>query len=153
MKKLLAMVVVLALGACTGPWQLPVAGMQGCPAEAVQQAQWVHNNLPRVQLGGSRQQAIAVVGLPAKVESFLLSDNSAIDVFYYHTPETACRSGGAGLLPLVFQNDKLLGYGQNYYHSVVVPNLRQPLGMPLARQLPNVAPSTDATLGRGQPLR
>ena len=159
--------VGLLLAGCAGGWQLPayMQAKQGvvaaCPTETMGQARWVQNNLPRVQLASSRRTAVGVLGIPAHVESFLLADNSAVDVLFYHTPETACRpmeapgGAGSGLIPLVFQNDKLLGYGQGYYHTMVVPNLRQPLGLPLARQVPlDAAPAGPrGGVGRGEPIR
>lgn len=155
-----AAMLALAVAACTGQpgvpwWQQPMKPANACPPQTIQQAQWVHNNLTRVSLGGSRQQVVAVLGLPAQVESFLLADNSAIDVMFYHTPDTACRPDSkAGLLPLVFANDRLLGYGSNYYHTMVVPQLAQPLALPLNR-LPTAPVPAEATgtVGRGQPLR
>lgn len=157
----LAALLPLMLAACAQPagmsWWQPVQ-RNACPPQVVQQAQWVHNNVTRLQLAGSRQQAVAVLGLPAQVESFLLADNSAIDVMFYHTPDTACRPAAkAGLLPLVFQNDRLLGYGHGYYHAMVVPQLAQPLALPLNRSLPQgpaaLSPATGSgAVGRGQPL-
>lgn len=130
-----------------------------CPEADIQQAQWVQANIDRLKLGGTRRETANILGVPAHLESYLLSDNSAIDVLYYHTPSTACQSmegkGSDGLIPLVFQNDKLLGYGQGYYHNMVVPHLRQPLGMPMDRQIAPFTPSVEAkgSVGKGQPLR
>ncbi|MFZ2586901.1 MAG: hypothetical protein WAZ18_02075 [Alphaproteobacteria bacterium] len=160
----MALAVGLLITACGGQWQLPnymVAPAKGvvasCPPEVIGQARWVQANLPRVQLASPRRAAVNVLGYPAHVESFLLADNSAVDVLFYHTPETACRpmeQGYGGLMPLVFQNDSLLGYGQGYYHTMVVPNLRQPLGMPLQRSLPTAPqPNAQGGVGRGEPIR
>lgn len=158
---------LLVLGACTGQlqapnalgglWPTPQPVIAACPTQSIQQAQWVRNNMTRLRLGGPRKEAVTVLGLPAHVESFLLTDNSAVDVLFYHTPDTACRPatpGADGLLPLVFQNDRLLGYGQNYYQNVVVPSLRQPLNLPLGMQIPGPYPTqSPGSVGRGDPLR
>jgi hypothetical protein len=161
--------LVLLLSACTGTqppdwgglWNTPKPVVASCPPQAMRQAAWVRNNMTRLRLGGSRRDAVTILGLPAHVESFLLTDNSAVDVLFYNTPDTACRAStpdAQGLLPLVFQNDRLLGYGQNYYQNVVVPTLRQPLNLPLNMQVPYAAnggyPTTAPnSVGRGDPLR
>jgi hypothetical protein len=167
MMKRLAIFALLPLAACTGQWQSPgvwVANsapvVSSCPPELVEQAAWVRNNLTRVPLGGSRQQVARILGLPLQVESFLLNDGSPVDVLFYPTPEGACAnrpygvdrgvvSGQSGLVPLVFQNDRLMGYGQGYYQQAVVPNLRTTLQMPAARAVPYSSP---AGVGRGAPL-
>lgn len=130
-----------------------------CPPQVLQQAEWVRNNLTRIQLASPRKVVVSKLGMPAHVESFLLADNSAVDVLYYHSPETACRAlpanpAAAGLIPMVFRDDRLLGYGQGYYQTIIVPSLKQPLGLPLNRQLPEAYPPTGgSSVGRGEPMR
>lgn len=169
-KAALALAAFLLAG-CTGQWQAPgvwVANtapvVSSCPEHLVEQAAWVRNNLTRVPLGGSRQQVARILGLPMQVESFLLADGSPVDVLFYPTPEGACAmkpygvdryalsgqsANGGGLVPLVFQNDRLMGYGQGYYQQAVVPNLRTTLQMPAAQSVPY---SNPAGVGRGTPL-
>lgn len=167
MKISLAMGTALFLSACTGQWQSPgtwgansAPVISSCPPELVEQASWVRNNLTRVPLGGNRQQIAQILGLPLQVESFLLADGSPVDILFYPTPEGACAvkpygvdrgvvSGQSGLVPLVFQHDRLMGYGQGYYQQAVVPNLRTTLQYPAARAVPYVTP---AGVGRGTPL-
>jgi hypothetical protein len=103
--------------------------VSSCPPTMVQQARWLQSNLARVSLGMDKLSVTAVIGNPARAESFLLSDGNSIEVLFYHTASTVCRRPDidASLLPFVFQNGRLLGYGQNYYHDFVVPNLRAPV--------------------------
>lgn len=167
MKRYAALALLLPLAACTGTWQSPgtwVANsapvVSSCPPELVEQASWVRNNLTRVPLGGNRQQVAQILGLPLQVESFLLADGSPVDILFYPTPEGACAykpygvdrgvvSGQSGLVPLVFQHDRLMGYGQGYYQQAVVPNLRTTLQYPATRSVPYASP---AGVGRGMPL-
>jgi hypothetical protein len=100
-----------------------------CPPTLVQQARWLQANLSRVRLGLDKLSVTAIIGQPARAESFLLADGSMIEVMFYHTASTICRRPDvdASLLPMVFQNNRLLGYGQDYYHQFIMPQLRQPL--------------------------
>jgi len=102
-----------------------------CPQPLVAQAHWLASNMARVRLGTSKLQVVGIVGSPAHAETFMLTNGAVIEVLFYHTPETICRvpaqhaSAGVGLMPLVFQDDRLLGYGPHYYRDFVVPMLRQ----------------------------
>jgi hypothetical protein len=72
---------------------------------------------------------MALIGSPDHAETFALTDGHAVEVFFYHTPQTVCRVDVLDnrLLPVVFQNGKVLGYGQSYYRDFLVPVLRNPL--------------------------
>ena len=122
------------------------------------------SNLSRVRLGHSRRQTTAVLGPPSRVESFLLTDATMVDVFFYHTAATVCRRPDldAALIPFVFQNDRLMGYGQNYYQDFIIPSLRAaatpptPIAPSVGAGIPDTiaepTPST-SSLGAGQPLK
>ena len=102
-----------------------------CPQPLIAQAQWLARNMARIRLGYNKLQVVSVLGDPANSETFSLSNGAAVEVLFYHTPETICRQSarGEGLMPLVFQDDRLLGYGQNYYQQFIVPSLR-PMAVP-----------------------
>jgi hypothetical protein len=150
MKKLLALAALVLAACSTAPVYAPPPHLQGvkvvsqCPPTMVQQARWLQANLARVSLGEDKLSTTAILGNPARAESFLLSDGNSIEVLFYHTASTVCRRPDvdASLLPFVFQNDRLLGYGQNYYHDFVVPNLRAPMRntTPVARDNPPLNP-------------
>lgn len=97
-----------------------------CPQPLIAQAQWLARNMARVRLGYNKLQVVSIIGDPANSETFSLSNGAAVEVLFYHTPETICRvsARGEGLMPLVFQDDRLLGYGQNYYKQFIVPMMR-----------------------------
>ena len=109
------------------------ADLPPCPQPLIAQAQWLARNMARVRLGYNKLQVVSVLGDPATSETFSLTNGAAVEVLFYHTPETICRVGphGEGLMPLVFQDDRLLGYGQNYYKQFIVPSMR-----PMAVQAP-----------------
>jgi hypothetical protein len=110
----------------------------------IAQAQWLARNMARIRLGYNKLQVVSVLGDPANSETFSLTNGAAVEVLFYHTPETICRKSArdGGLMPLVFQDDRLLGYGQNYYQNFIVPSLR-----PMAVQAP-----AEADNGAGQGL-
>ncbi|HEX2858629.1 MAG TPA: hypothetical protein VHP58_00260 [Alphaproteobacteria bacterium] len=135
-----ALCALLLAGCSTGPQYAPapkaVNVVSSCPPTMVQQARWLQSNLARVSLGSRKLDVTAIIGNPARAESFMLTDGSSVEVLFYHTASTVCRRPDidASLLPFVFQNDRLLGYGQNYYHDFIIPQLRNPL--PLASSKP-----------------
>ncbi len=105
-------------------------GLQPCPPPLIQQTQWLARNMARLRLGFNKLQTVSIVGAPAHAETFQLANGAVIEVLFYHTPETICRvqaSLGAqveGLMPMVFQDDRLIGYGPNYYRDFIVPMVR-----------------------------
>lgn len=151
-------VLVLPLAGCGAQWQSPWPPRpavvsrppevisRSCPPQLMNQAHWLMTNISRVRLGSAKLDVTAILGQPARAESFMLTDGAMVEVMFYHTASTVCRRPDldSGLMPFVFQNNRLLGYGQNYYHDFIVPSLR-PLAMrPHAPQQPvfNAAPVT-----------
>jgi Protein of unknown function (DUF3192) len=116
-----------------------------CPQQLIAQAQWLARNMARIRLGYNKLQVVSVLGDPANSETFSLSNGAAVEVLFYHTPETICRQSARseGLMPLVFQDDRLLGYGQNYYQQFIVPSMR-PMAVP-------AAPAADLSGAQGMP--
>ena len=126
---------------------------RSCPPQLMNQAHWLMTNISRVRLGSPKLEVTAVLGQPVRAESFMLTDGAMVEVLFYHTAGTVCRRPDldAGLMPFVFQNNRLLGYGQNYYHDFIVPSLR-PLAMkPRAPQQP-VLSRAQATMQLPQDL-
>lgn len=131
----------------------------GCSAALLERAQWVSENLMRVKLDGTKPEIFSQLGQPQTMESFLLEGGQAVEVLFYPTPASACGQGGT--LPLVLQNNRLIGYGPTYYQQVVVPLMQTKAraigGVPVstAPAVPEAkaAPSSGAGLGRGEPLR
>lgn len=105
-------------------------GVRPCPQPLIVQTQWLARNMARLRLGFSKLQVVGVVGDPAHAETFQLSNGAVIEVLFYHTAQSICRVQASlgnmaeGLMPLVFQDDRLIGYGPNYYRDFIVPMLR-----------------------------
>lgn len=104
--------------------------LRPCPQGLIAQAQWLARNMARARLGTSKLQVVSLLGDPAHAETFSLTNGAMVEVLFYHTPETICRVNAAqnavdgGLMPLVFQDDRLLGYGPNYYRGFIAPMMR-----------------------------
>lgn len=107
-----------------------------CPQQLIAQAHWLGRNLARTRLGFTKLQVVSTLGDPARAETFGLTNGAVVEVLFYHTPETICRVGaqGEGLLPMVFQDDRLLGYGGSYYKQFIVPTLKVTAPEPQVRQ-------------------
>ena len=101
-------------------------GLKPCPQPLIAQTQWLQRNMARVRLGFNKLQTVSIVGDPAHAETFSLKNGAVVEVLFYHTPETICRVSARdeGLMPFVFQDDRLLGYGPNYYRDFIVPQMR-----------------------------
>lgn len=143
MMPLAAAVALLLSGCATAPWPFNArqivtrapqppqvvahSALPPCPQAAITQAQWLARNMARVRLGFTKLQVVSLLGDPANAETFSLTNGAVVEVLFYHTPETICRvsARGEGLLPLVFQDDRLLGYGANYYKQFIAPMVRQ----------------------------
>ena len=112
--------------------------LQPCPQPLIQQTQWLARNMARLRLGFNKLQTVGIVGAPAHAETFQLANGAVIEVLFYHTPETICRvqaslgAQGEGLMPMVFQDDRLIGYGPNYYRDFIIPMLRPKAVQPSA---------------------
>lgn len=151
-RSLLAAGLVLLLSGCaTPPWPFnskqavfrapeppqvlsahsTTKGLRPCPPQLIAQAQWLARNMARVRLGSSKLKVVSAVGDPAHAEAFGLTNGAMVEVLFYHTPETICRVNAAqnaltgGLMPLVFQDDRLLGYGPHYYRTFIAPMVRE----------------------------
>lgn len=104
--------------------------LRPCPPQLITQTQWLPRNMARLRLGFNKLQTVGIVGDPAHAETFQLSNGAVIEVLFYHTTETICRVQASlgvqveGLMPMVFQDDRLIGYGPNYYRDFIVPMLR-----------------------------
>lgn len=136
----LLLTVLTVAGCATVAPKAPQSAAQGnttqpapkvvmCPKTSIVKAQNVMGMLPRVALGMDKLQVMALLGSPDHAETFALTNGNAVEVFFYHTPNTVCRVDVLDdrLLPVVFQNGRVLGYGQNYYRDFLVPVLRNPL--------------------------
>ena len=138
-----------------------------CTPAAVQQARYVVVNMARVPLGGHKIQVVGTLGNPQKIESFMLTDGSMVEVMFYRTGEPGCPGMPTDdrFTPFVFQNAQLIGYGNDYYRAFILPSLKglaTPNAAPQHMQgypqgqngqnTPSPSAPTGAAVGYGEPL-
>ncbi len=68
-----------------------------------------------------------MMGPPNHWEQFLLKDRRQIDVMFYKAGSPDCRHNPtrSGYIPMVFHGEKLVGYGEEYYNSFILPEKPQ----------------------------
>jgi|GEM_PF-2463858 len=154
-----ALLCAIFVGACVPVQQQPLL-TSFCNPQTIQQARYVVVNTARVPLGGHKIQVVGTIGSPQKVESFALSDGSMVEVMFYRTGEPGCPGMPTEdrYTPFVFQNGSLIGYGNDYYRSFILPSLKTLATPPQQRHAPQnryqTAPTQqhNGSLSPGQPL-
>lgn len=160
MRNLYLIALSLLAAACT-PMMMPQQQNTSfnCNPQAIQQARYIVVNTARVPLGGHKIQVVGTIGSPQKMESFALQDGSMVEVLFYRTGEPGC----AGMptedrfTPFVFQNTQLIGYGNDYYRSFILPSLKHNATPYMQQQTQqpqgqHAAPNARGAVGSGQPL-
>ena len=73
-------------------------------------------------IGQSKQEVLEIMGKPAKRQIYQLGNQRVIEFLFY------CTSGWSGtdwsnkdyqFTPLAFENNELVGWGQNYYDNLI----------------------------------
>ena len=78
--------------------------------------------LMNVQIGQSREELIQIMGPPTKREAYQLGNNKVIEFLLYRTAGWDNQHLGdtdAQFTPIAIENQKVVGWGRNYYDSVV----------------------------------
>lgn len=76
------------------------------------------NNLMKLEIGMSKQQVIGVMGQPYNREAYTTPDGSVLEFLIYLTKYTDSGSiPDSDTTPICFLNDKVTGWGRNFYIS------------------------------------
>ena len=76
------------------------------------------NNLMKLEVGMSKQQVVGVMGQPYNREAYTTPDGSVLEFLIYLTKYTDSGSiPDSGTTPICFLNDKVTGWGRNFYIS------------------------------------
>lgn len=81
-----------------------------------------NDNMMQLEIGQTRQEVLEIMGTPAKREAYQLENERVIDFLFYRTSGWSMdcmRDTDYQFTPLAFENDKLIGWGRNYYDNVV----------------------------------
>jgi hypothetical protein len=101
---------------------------EACDSRKVQQFNRIQWGLNHVKLGMDMAAVQSYLGVPEKWESFILTDGREVQVLFYRTNYRNCglvQSAWGEFLPMVFANNNLMGYGNNYYDGMIRPAITQ----------------------------
>lgn len=78
-------------------------------------------NLLKLEIGMSKAEAISIMGTPFKNESYETKNGGQMDFYMYRTDLDASESRwtDAELTPLCFIDNKLKGWGRNFYDDTI----------------------------------
>ena len=95
-------------------------GLVGCALAA----SMTRDKLARLALNMTTEQVRELMGDPFTTETYLSSDNKTNLVWNYRTQYSIDDLGitHQELIPLVFRDNLLLGWGNNFYDNLIQPN-------------------------------
>ena len=118
MKTISVVILTLILVGCAGSpaWR----SMRISSTES--EARINNEKIMNLNIGQSRQEVLEVMGMPAKREVYQLGNQSVIEFLFYRTSGWSGTDWGDKdyqFTPLAFENNKLVGWGRNYYDNIV----------------------------------
>ena len=99
--------------------------LTGCGLARMASIQSTRNNLSKLNLNMTTEQVKQVMGNPYTTETFLSSDNKTVLVWNYDIGQVSDPYGithKTELIPLIFKDNLLIGWGVNYYEKIVSPD-------------------------------
>ncbi len=79
-------------------------------------------NLMKVQIEQSKEELLKIMGPPAKREAYRLPNGKVIEFLFYRTSGWSTHVAtdtDAQFTPVAVENEKVSGWGRNYYDRVV----------------------------------
>lgn len=115
-----AFLIVLVSGllaSCAGSpaWQ----SMQISSTRSV--AEKTNKKMLSLKVGQCKSEVLKIMGEPVKTESYDLGKGTVVEFYFYRTQGWSTyetRDNDCQFTPVAFQNDKLVGWGRNYYDKV-----------------------------------
>jgi outer membrane protein assembly factor BamE (lipoprotein component of BamABCDE complex) len=79
------------------------------------------DNLMRIDLGMSKDQVVLIMGKPDLNEAYQTADGGALVILFYYTNRKWADGNVTKdeCTPLVFENGKLIGWGDEFYQSKI----------------------------------
>jgi len=84
-----------------------------------------------LKIGQSKSEVLSIMGNPAKTESYDLGGGEVIEFYFYRTQGWSTHQTydvDFQFTPVAFHNDKLVGWGRNYYDKVTRQQLELKVG-------------------------
>ena len=75
-----------------------------------------------LHVGQTKSEVMEIMGNPAKTESYDLGQKVVVEFHFYRTQgwsKYQTQDTDGQYTPLAFRNDKLVGWGRNYYNKVI----------------------------------
>jgi hypothetical protein len=104
----------------------------GCPGSVAWQSQRIgateaeakrnNENMMLLNIGQSKEEILGIMGAPAKREAYKLDAERVVEFWFYRTSGWSMRDMGDmdyQFTPMAIEDDKLVGWGRNYYDTVV----------------------------------
>lgn len=117
--KIMSIFVIVALFiGCTGSsaWYGRKMG------QTAKEAEINNRKMMELKIGQSKEEALKIMGLPTKREAYQLENKKIVEFLFYRTQGWAGDDLGDRdnqFTPLALVNNKLVGWGRNYYDNVV----------------------------------
>jgi len=118
MKQFIVLVLIWSLAACAGSPAWTSMQISSTRSEAERN----NANLMKVQIGQTKEEFIKIMGPPTKREAYQLPNNKAVEFLFYRTSGWStgvATDTDAQFTPVEIENDKVSGWGRNYYDQVV----------------------------------
>ena len=116
--KMMLVVFLLFLVGCAGSpaWRHQRIG--STEAEAKEN----NENIMLLNIGQTKQEILEIMGTPAKREAYKLEADRIVEFWFYRTSGWSIhdmQDMDYQFTPLATENDELVGWGRNYYDTVV----------------------------------
>lgn len=111
-------VIVALLISCTGSraWYGRKMG------QTAKEAEINNRKMMKLKIGQSKEEVLKIMGFPTKRETYQLENKKIVEFLFYRTQGWAPDGLGDRdyqFTPLAVVNNKLIGWGLNYYDNVV----------------------------------
>jgi len=116
---ILILTLLVFLSGCgygSAPWY------RGQMEETDSEAKVNNGKILKLNIGNSKAEVLAITGMPSKRESYRLENEKIIDFLFYRTSGWKWSDDGNQdyqFTPFAFENDKLTGWGRNFYDNVI----------------------------------
>lgn len=97
-----------------------------------------------LKIGQTRGEVLNIMGDPAKTESYDLGNGNVVVFYFYRTEGWSNQTlydTDRQFTPVAFQNDKVIGWGRNYYDRVIKHQLDLKVGDAGFGLIPDFDPS------------
>lgn len=126
----------------------PMAGSPAWLSEQISStrkvAQKNNKNMLSLKIGQTRGEVLNIMGDPAKTESYDLGNGNVVVFYFYRTEGWSNQTlydTDRQFTPVAFQNDKVIGWGRNYYDRVIKHQLDLKVGDAGFGLIPDFDPS------------